>query len=73
MIAVGSPPDRPSWRTSKYSTGNGECVEVAPGQGAVNVRDSKHPGGPMLHYPAPTWRSFLKAAKLGGYDVAGLL
>jgi hypothetical protein len=73
MITVGSPPDRSSWRTSKYSTGNGECVEVAPGQGAVSVRDSKHREGPMLQYPACTWRSFLTATKLGGFDVAGLL
>jgi Domain of unknown function (DUF397) len=73
MIIVGSPHDEFSWRKSKYSTGNGECVEVSPGQSAVHVRDSKRPSGPMLSYPAAVWQSFLTGAKLGDFDAVSLL
>jgi hypothetical protein len=69
MIVVGSSADGPRWRKSKYSTGNGECVEVGSGQGAVAVRDSTCPNGPALCYPTRTWQSFLADAKLGDFDV----
>ncbi|HKN96498.1 MAG TPA: DUF397 domain-containing protein [Pseudonocardiaceae bacterium] len=32
-----------TWRTSSYSSGNGQCVEVAFEGERVAVRDSKHP------------------------------
>ncbi len=47
------------WRTSSYSGGNGDCVQVAAALDRVLVRDSKHPDGPALAVPAPTWRAFL--------------
>ncbi|HEX3648933.1 MAG TPA: DUF397 domain-containing protein [Pseudonocardiaceae bacterium] len=31
------------WRTSSYSGGQGQCVEVAFRDGRVGLRDSKHP------------------------------
>lgn len=31
------------WRKSSYSSGNGQCVEVAFRDGRAAVRDSKHP------------------------------
>ncbi|MEU3073953.1 DUF397 domain-containing protein [Streptomyces laurentii] len=37
----------PVWRSSSYSSGNGQCVEVADHlPGVVPVRDSKRPAGP---------------------------
>ncbi|MBO4210663.1 DUF397 domain-containing protein [Micromonospora echinofusca] len=48
-----------AWRTSSRSSGNGNCVEVAAGSTAVAVRDSKDRGGPVLAFPAASWRSFL--------------
>ncbi|MGI5417405.1 DUF397 domain-containing protein [Actinomadura luteofluorescens] len=37
------------WRKSSYSTSNGgNCVELANAAGAVAVRDSKDPDGPIL-------------------------
>jgi hypothetical protein len=51
------------WRTSRRSAGNGACVEVAPANGKIVVRDSKNPGGIWLHYPAPTWRNFIDGIK----------
>jgi hypothetical protein len=32
-----------AWRKSSYSSGNGQCVEIAFHDGRVAVRDSKHP------------------------------
>ncbi|MEU8123242.1 DUF397 domain-containing protein [Spirillospora sp. NPDC049024] len=37
------------WRKSTYTTSNGgNCVELADAAGAVAVRDSKDPDGPVL-------------------------
>jgi hypothetical protein len=52
-------PDSIVWHTSSYSTGNGDCVQVAPAPDRVLVRDSKDPDGPALVVPTPTWRAFL--------------
>lgn len=55
-----------AWRTSSYSGDNGgACVEVGTTGPAVAVRDSNHPDGPQLAFPAATWQAFttqLKAA-----------
>ncbi|WP_405615096.1 DUF397 domain-containing protein [Streptomyces sp. NBC_01511] len=41
---------------SSYSSGNGECVEVARNvPGTVAVRDSKQPGGPVLRVTPGAW------------------
>ncbi|MFI7090627.1 DUF397 domain-containing protein [Streptomyces lydicus] len=55
-----------AWRKSTYSNGgDANCVEVADGnQGtAVPVRDSKDPNGPVLHFPAVAWSSFIATVK----------
>ncbi|GGT73732.1 DUF397 domain-containing protein [Actinomadura citrea] len=37
------------WRRSSYSASNGgNCVELADAAGAVAVRDSKDPDGPVI-------------------------
>ncbi|MFD0227991.1 DUF397 domain-containing protein [Streptomyces hirsutus] len=44
---------------SSYSSGSGECVEVALNvPNVVAVRDSKDPGGPILRLAAATWAEF---------------
>ncbi|MER7671904.1 DUF397 domain-containing protein [Kitasatospora sp. NPDC096128] len=35
--------------------------------GAVPVRDSKDPHGPVLVFPAPAWDSFLSAVRSGDF------
>ncbi|MEU7021602.1 DUF397 domain-containing protein [Streptomyces sp. NPDC046203] len=48
------------WRTSSYSGGQGDCVEVAPNlPHLVPVRDSKRPAGPALAFTPDAWRTFL--------------
>jgi hypothetical protein len=52
-----------SWRKSSYSGDNGgECVEVAAA-GAVLVRDTADPSGPMLAFTAGAWRTFTAAIR----------
>jgi len=53
------------WRKAQRSMNNGDCVEVAPANGQIFVRDSMNPGGPTLEYPANAWRRFLAEARLG--------
>jgi hypothetical protein len=57
---------RAEWRKSSYSSQDGNCVEVATNLlGAVAIRDSKDPGGPMLLIPAAGWRAFLRGLAAG--------
>ena len=58
---------RTHWRTSTYSGGNGDCVEVSSLAQAVAVRDSKHPTDPSLFVNPGTWRSFIQKVKVGVY------
>ncbi|MFD7979236.1 DUF397 domain-containing protein [Streptomyces sp. NPDC059071] len=57
--------DGAAWRKSSYSgTNGGECVEVADGHpGAVPVRDSKNPAGPVLIVGAQAWQAFVDAVR----------
>jgi hypothetical protein len=49
------------WRKSSRSGDSGACVEVALTSHAVGVRDSKHPVGPVLVFPAAYWTTFLRS------------
>lgn len=53
----------PVWRRARCDFG--QCVEVATVSGAVAIRDSKNPDGPVLTYTAPAWQSLLAAVKAG--------
>ena len=53
-----------AWRTSSFSGDNGgACVEVGTTGPAVAVRDSNHPNGPQLAFPAGTWQTFTNQLK----------
>jgi hypothetical protein len=52
-----------AWRKALHSMNAGDCVEVAPANGKILIRDSKDPHGPMLEYSASAWRGFLDTAK----------
>jgi hypothetical protein len=58
-----------AWRKASRSTGSGACVEVAVFQdGAIGVRDSKHPQTNLV-IPPSAWSSFLTQTKHGTYDL----
>lgn len=48
-----------AWRTSSYSGGQGECVEIAVAPEVVPVRDSKRPEGPALGFDRTAWSTFI--------------
>ena len=53
-----------AWRTSSYSGDNGgTCIEVGTIGPSVAVRDSKHPDGPQLAFPAAIWKAFTNQLK----------
>ena len=58
------------WRKSTRSNGGGDCVEVADNMpGAVGVRDSKDPTGPVLIFNPSEWRAFVEGVKRGEFDL----
>jgi hypothetical protein len=55
-----------SSRSGPYSD---NCVEIAFVDGAIAMRDSKHPNGPVLLFTPEEWDAFVEGAKDGEFDV----
>lgn len=53
---------------SSYSTTNATCVEAAPADGRILVRDGKDPDGPVLSYTMEEWNAFLAGVRSGEFD-----
>ncbi|MBP2330255.1 hypothetical protein JOF56_010640 [Kibdelosporangium banguiense] len=51
-----------TWRKSSYSTGTGNCVEVAPAADGVVIRHSKHPAAGTIAFPDHAWTAFVRDA-----------
>lgn len=58
-----------TWRKSRRSNSQGNCVEFAevPGD-AVAVRNSRHPDGPALIYTQAEIQALILGAKDGDFD-----
>ncbi len=59
---------KPVWRKSRHSGING-CVEIAVLRGAVAVRDSKDPSGPVLCFRPDEWQAFIDGVRDGEFEV----
>jgi len=58
-----------SWRKSSRS-GTGSCVEVRLAEtGAVQVRDSKDPNGPILTFAPTEWDAFVTGTRAGDFSL----
>jgi hypothetical protein len=62
---------RATWRKSSHSGVNG-CVEVAVLGGAVAVRNSEDPQGPLLVFSIMKWHAFLDGVRDGEFDLGGV-
>lgn len=57
-----------NWKRSRYCADNA-CVEVAvDGDDVVLLRDGKHPDGPVLAFPATSWKAFLSGVNDGHFS-----
>lgn len=54
-----------NWFKSSYTSGQGNCVEVARLPDGAALRDSKNRSGPVLRFSAEAWQAFLSAVKDG--------
>ena len=58
-----------SWRKSRFSAGGSDnCVEVAALPGAVAIRDSKDPHGPVHLLRPAAFRDLITRIKRGDFD-----
>ncbi|RAJ30980.1 uncharacterized protein DUF397 [Kitasatospora sp. SolWspMP-SS2h] len=64
---LNAPAEARRWRKSSYSNNDGgECIEVDDAHPG-HVRDSKDPDGPVLHFPAAAWHTFVAAVTAGEF------
>ena len=64
---TGGPADTP-WTKATRSADGGDCVELRRHAGAVEIRDSKDPTGPVLRLRGARVATWLAAARAGGLD-----
>ena len=57
-----------NWIKATASGTEGQCVQMAGENGAVHVRDSKNPHGPMLTFTRAEFAAWLDGAKKGEFD-----
>lgn len=49
------------WVKSSYSSGEGQCIEVAALPNTIATRDSKDPNSSVLLFTRDGWRDFVGA------------
>jgi hypothetical protein len=59
--------DEIEFRTSSFTYGAGNCVEVAFVDDGAMVRDSKHRSGAVLQFTHSEWDAFIKGVRAGEF------
>jgi hypothetical protein len=59
-----------TWRKSRHSMTNGNCVEIAADSDSIFVHDSVSRTEATIRYSSRAWENFLADAKAGQYDPA---
>ncbi|MGH3769324.1 MAG: DUF397 domain-containing protein [Pseudonocardiaceae bacterium] len=68
QVTNGMPVWDMTWRKSRHSNPNGNCVELAELTGGkIAVRNSRYPGGPLQIYPRAAMAAFVRAMKDDGF------
>ncbi|MEU7164323.1 DUF397 domain-containing protein [Streptomyces morookaense] len=58
------------WQKSSYSSGNGQCVEIAFQHGVVATRDSKDIRRSTIAVDANAWAAFIHGLQAGSFSSA---
>jgi hypothetical protein len=56
-------PERLAFQASSYTGGGSNCLEAAPHQGGVVIRDSKDPAGPIIEFTHAQWARFIEETR----------
>ena len=56
------------WIKAARSGASGDCVELRRRAGAIEVRDSKDPDGPVLRFTPSEFAAFLDGARKAEFD-----
>lgn len=54
-----------TWRKSRRSGANQNCVEVAADESSVLVRDSRNPSGAVIAFASARWTDFVSRVRSG--------
>jgi hypothetical protein len=56
------------WIKAQASGQGGQCVELRRSGDVIQVRDSKHPDGPVLSFTPREWAAWLDGVQKGEFD-----
>jgi Domain of unknown function (DUF397) len=71
-LHVQSVPVTTRWRKSSASNPSGNCVELAKlANGAIAMRNSRHPAGPVLISTREELAAFMRSIRSGEFDDLG--
>jgi hypothetical protein len=59
--------DTAAWVKSSYSGESGNCVEIAPVDGHIAMRDSKNPDAAVLVFTGDEFTAFVNGASAGEF------
>ena len=65
MPSLGPGQHSITWRKSRYSMNNGNCVEISSANEVIMVRDSASRDAVILKYPVRAWKAFIDEVKAG--------